>query len=113
MSFTSDTLFQRIRDTVARLTHAPERALTPVEEQEDKARVAVRQLARSRVSQTLRQLRATHGLSYAQIQEQTGLAQQLLFDVEYKDRRLTLDELRLLLRCYGVGVNDVLGIDLE
>lgn len=113
MSVADESLLQRIRDTVARLTHAPERALAPVEEQADKARLSVRQLARSQLSHLLRQLRATHGLTYAQIQEQTGLAQQLLFDVEYKARRLTLAELRLLLQCYDVSVNDILGIDLE
>jgi transcriptional regulator with XRE-family HTH domain len=70
-------------------------------------------VARSRISQTLRQLRAANGLSYAQVQSNTGLSQQLLYDVEYGDRRLTLDELRLLADCYHVAVNDLLGIDLE
>ena len=37
--------------------------------------------------------RAGKGLSYRQVQEQTGLSQQLLYDMEYKDRRLTLAEL--------------------
>jgi hypothetical protein len=113
MNLPNDTLFKRIQETVQRLTHAPTRALSPVLESEDKERNAVRQLARSRISQTLRQLRATKGLSYAQIQQQTGLAQQLLFDVEYKQRRLTLAELRLLAHCYGVNANDLLGIDLD
>lgn len=113
MNLPNDSLFKRIQETVQRLSHAPTRALTPVDEQEDKHRNAVRQLARSRVSQTLRQLRATHGLSYAKIQQQTGLSQQLLFDVEYKERRLTLAELRLLAKCYEVNVNDLLGIDLD
>lgn len=113
MNLPDDSLFKRIQETVQRLAHAPTRALTPVLEDEDKERNAVRQLARSRVSQTLRQLRATHGLSYAQIQQQTGLSQQLLFDVEYKERRLTLAELRLLAQCYAVSVNDLLGIDLD
>jgi hypothetical protein len=106
-------LVKRIRESVLRLTLAPKRALAPVEEQEDNTRASIRQLARSRVSLILRQLRAANGLSYAQIQTQTGLSQQLLFDVEYKERRLSLDELRLLADCYGLGVNDILGIDIE
>jgi hypothetical protein len=113
MSLPDDSLFKRIQETVQRLTHAPTRALAPVLESQDKERNAVRQLGRSRMSQILRQLRATQGLSYGQIQQQTGLAQQLLFDVEYKERRLTLAELRLLAQCYNVSVNDLLGIDLD
>ena len=53
------------------------------------------------------------GLSYGQVQEQTGLSQQLLYDMEYKDRRLTLAELQALAACYAVSVDDILGIDLE
>lgn len=80
---------------------------------EAKVRQAVSHAARSRVSATLRQLRAARGLSYDAIREQTGLTQQLLYDVEYRDRRLTLDELRLLAACYGISVDDVLGVDVE
>lgn len=109
----NEDLVQRIRESVLRLTLAPQRAIEPVGESEDKTRTSIRQLARSRISLILRQLRAAHGLSYAQIQAQTGLTQQMLFDFEYKDRRLTLDELRLLTGCYGLSINDVLGIDLE
>lgn len=61
----------------------------------------------------MRQLRAAHGLTYAQVQTQTGFSQQMLFDFEYKERRLTLDELRTLAGCYGISVDDVLGVDLE
>lgn len=80
---------------------------------EAKVRDAVRQSARSRVGATLRQLRAARRLSYDAIREQTGLSQQLLYDVEYRERRLTLDELRLLAECYGVSADDVLGVDVE
>jgi hypothetical protein len=52
-------------------------------------------------------------LTYAQIQTQTGFSQQFLFDIEFKDRRLTLDELRTLAQCYGVHVNDLLGVEVE
>jgi hypothetical protein len=109
----NDSLVKRIRDAVLRMAETPHRAVVVAEESEDRARASVRQLARSRVSHLLRQLRAAHGLTYAQVQEQTGLTQQLLFDVEYKDRRLTLEELRALATCYNVTVNDLLGIDLE
>ena len=74
---------------------------------------ALRQVARNRISQMLSQLRATRGLSYEQVRQQTGLPMQLIYDLEYRDRRLTVDELRLLAACYDVGVNDVLGIDLD
>lgn len=113
MHTVDDGLVKRIRDTVLRMANSPMRALEPAIEAEDKTRQSVRQLARSRVSQILRQLRAAHGLTYAEIQTQTGLSQQMLFDVEYKERRLTLDELRSLAACYGVEINDVLGIDME
>ncbi|MCL4862150.1 MAG: helix-turn-helix transcriptional regulator [Caldilineaceae bacterium] len=113
MHTADDGLVKRIRDTVLRMAHSPMRALEPATEMEDKTRQSVRHLARSRVSQLLRQLRAAHGLTYADVQAQTGLSQQMLFDVEYKDRRLTLDELRTLAVCYGVEVNDVLGVDME
>ena len=113
MNITDDPIYKRIRDTVLRLAHAPKRVLEPVDEAETTARNAVRQLARSRVSALLSQLRATHGYTYAQVQDKTGLSQQLLFDVEYKERRLNLDELRRLAQCYDVGVNDILGIDID
>jgi ribosome-binding protein aMBF1 (putative translation factor) len=108
-----DDLLQRLKEMVLRLAGSEDRAIQPVDETVDKTRLAIRQLARSRVAQTLQQLRAAHGLSYGQIQSQTGLSQQLLFDMEYKERRLTLDELRKLANCFGVGVNDILGIEIE
>ncbi len=113
MSISDDPIYKRIRDTVLRLSHAPKRVVEPVVEAEANARLAVRQVARSRVSALLQQLRATYGYTYAKVQEQTGLSQQLLFDVEYQERRLTLDELRLLAQCYEIGVNDILGVDID
>jgi len=113
MHVIDDPIYKRIRDTVLRLTHAPKRVVEPADETETNARKAIRQVARSRVSSLLAQLRATHGYSYAQVQDKTGLSQQLLFDVEYKERRLTLEELRLLADCYAVSVNDILGIDID
>ena len=108
-----DPLLRRIRESILRLSHTPERTTYVVDEAEAKARESVRQLARSRVSELLRQLRAVHGLSYAEIQQRTGLSQQMLFDVEYKDRRLTLEQLRLLAQLYQISPGDILGIDLE
>jgi transcriptional regulator with XRE-family HTH domain len=61
----------------------------------------------------LRQLRAASGLSYDDVAAQSGLSKQILFDVEYKERRLSLDELRKLAACYAVGVNDILGVDID
>lgn len=109
-----NNLLKRFQETLLRLAHGPQRALDPpVEEAEENTRTSLRRLARSRISLVLRQLRAAHGLSYAQIQTQTGFSQQFLFDIEFKERRLTLDELRMLAQCYGVHVNDLLGVDIE
>jgi hypothetical protein len=113
MSEKLDLLLQRLRDTVGRLNTQTERVVTPADETVERTRQAVRTLARSRVSQSLRQLRSAQGLNYEQIQMLTGLSQQLLFDVEYKDRRLTLDEIRLLAACYGVSAGDILGIVVD
>lgn len=74
---------------------------------------AVRKLAQSRISTTLRQLRAVHGFSYEDVAANTGLSKQTLFDLEYKERRLSLDELRLLAACYHVHEDDILGVDLQ
>jgi hypothetical protein len=113
MSLTNEGLVQQIRDLVLRMARTPTRPLEPVEEQSDQTRESVRQLARSRVSLLLRQLRAAQGLTYAAIQEQTGFPQQMLYDVEYKDRRLSLDELRTLAQCYNITINDILGVDID
>ncbi len=113
MNLIDDSLVKRIRETVLQVTQSPKRALKPSDTAEDKARASIRQLSRSRISLLLRQLRAAHGLTYAQIQEQTGFSQQTLFDLEYKERRLSLSELRTLCDCYNITVNDLLGVDLE
>ncbi len=107
-----DSLLARVRAALAPLDQPLARTShDPLDEA--KVRQTVNQAARSRVAATLRQLRAARGLSYDAIRTQTGLSQQLLYDVEYRDRRLTLAELRLLVTCYGVSVDDVLGVDIE
>ena len=107
-------LLQRIQDSIRRLGLMEERAVEPdIEDERVDARASVRRLSRSRVADLLRQLRAVHGYSYEQIHEMTGLSQQTLFDVEYKDRRLSLDELRKLAQCYQVSAGDILGIELD
>lgn len=113
MSDSEETLLQRLRESVIQMRKTPQRTTTPVVQHEVNVRDAIRQLSRSRVSEILRQLRATRSLSYEQVRERTGLAQQLLYDVEYKDRRLTLLELTALARCYEVSINDILGVDVE
>lgn len=113
MHSVDEGLVKRIRDLVLRMGEAPRRARPTVDESQDKTRASIRQLSRSHVSHLLRQLRAAHGLTYAQVQQQTGLSQQVLYDFEYKDRRLSLEELRTLAHCYAVSVNDLLGIDFE
>lgn len=108
-----DYLMQRIRETLNWLRRTPTPTAAPYEKIERNVRDSIRQLSRQRVSDLLRQLRAAHGLSYEQVNDRTGLSQQLLFDVEFKDRRLTLDELRRLADCYQVSVDDLLGIDVD
>ena len=104
---------QQIRESLNWLRRMPERASKPYQKSERNVRDSIRQLSRQRVSDLLRQLRAAHGLSYEQVNQRTHLSQQLLFDVEFKDRRLSLDELRRLADCYQVSVNDLLGIDVD
>ncbi|MCB0073316.1 MAG: helix-turn-helix transcriptional regulator [Caldilineaceae bacterium] len=108
-----DYYLQSLKEQIAKLRYGSQRVTEPVEEAAVDARASVRQLSRVRVAALLRELRAVHGFTYAQIQNETGLSQQLLFDMEFKDRRLTLDELRLLTDLYGVSVGDVLGIEME
>ena len=108
-----DYYLQSLKEQIAKLRYGSQRVTEPVEEAAVDARASVRQLSRVRVAALLRKLRAVHGFTYAQIQNETGLSQQLLFDMEFKDRRLTLDELRLLTDLYGVSVGDVLGIEME
>jgi hypothetical protein len=109
----SPYVVQRIRESLNWLRRTPERASTPYQKNERGIRDSIRQLSRQRVSDLLRQLRAAHGLSYEQVNQRTQLSQQLLFDVEFKDRRLSLEELRRLADCYQVSVNDILGIDVD
>lgn len=108
-----DSLARSIRESIWKLTRSPARTTTPFQKAEQNQRDSIRALSRSRVSQILRQLRAAHGYSYAQVQTDTGLSQQVIFDVEFKDRRLTIDELRRLAECYEVSVNDILGVDVD
>jgi hypothetical protein len=108
-----DMLVVRIRDSLNWLRRTPARTSAPYQKSERNVRDAIRQLSRQRVSDLLRQLRAAQGLTYEQVQERTTLSQQVLFDVEFKDRRLSLDELRRLADCYQVSVNDLLGIDVD
>jgi hypothetical protein len=108
-----DFVIQRIRESLNWLRHTPTRTSAPYQKTERNIRDSIRQLSRQRVSDLLRQLRAAHGLTYEQVNERTGLTQQLLFDVEFKDRRLSLDEIRRLADCYQVSVNDLLGIDVD
>ena len=107
-----DSILKRIRSRVTAAGSTPGRPAVPAQDQNE-PRIALREAARHPLSQMLSQLRATRGLSYEQVRQQTGLPMQLIYDLEYRDRRLTVDELRLLAACYAVSVNDVLGIDLD
>ncbi len=109
-----DELLERLHEGVLRLSDSKQRRVTPtIDDTPERTRQAIRTLARSRVSAILRQLRAAHGLTYEEIQQRTGLSQQFLFDAEFKERRLNVDQLRRLADCYGASVNDILGVDVE
>lgn len=108
-----DQIARRIREAILALHQGNERVTQLVDTQQENSIQAIRTLARSRVSSILRQLRAASGFSYEDVAAQTGLSKQLLFDVEYKERRLTLDELRKLAAAYEIGIDDILGVDLE
>jgi uncharacterized protein (DUF3084 family) len=102
-----------IRETRHQLDQMPSRVTQGTQQTDPDLYESLRRLSRSRVAFLLRQLRAAHGLSYAQVQANTGLSQQLLFDVEFKEHRLSLDELRALAACYKASVSDILGVDIE
>ena len=112
MSKNEETLLSRLRAAVTG-PQSPGTMRVPDPVQDAQIREAVSRLARSRVNATLRQLRAARSLSYEAVRERTGLAQQLLYDMEYGERRLTLAELRLLGECYDVAINDILGVEVE
>lgn len=113
----NDRLLYRVKQTVQRAMRIPSepQQRPPLAPTAEIATLAgsIRQIAHSRVSLALRQLRAQHGLTYEQIQQRTGLSQQLLWDVEFNSRRLSLDELRELAVCYSLSVNDILGVDVD
>ncbi|MCB9149397.1 MAG: helix-turn-helix domain-containing protein [Caldilineaceae bacterium] len=106
-------LLARLKQTVRKAMAIPTATEERINALEYDMRDAVRQLARNRVGTALRQLRAARGLSYADVQAETGLSQQLLWDVEYGVRRLKLAELKQLAACYQLDADDILGIDLE
>lgn len=115
MSTSSDGngLIERMRQNLLRV-----RRLTEVAESRDdletrQVREAVRTLARNRVCTALRQLRAVHGLTYEELHARTGISQQRLWNVEYGDQRLTLEEVQQLAPCFNITVADLLGIDLD
>ncbi len=109
----NDQLIKRIQETVRTLQRGKERALMPIDPGEETLRQSTRMLARSRLSNTLRQLRAARGYTYEALAADSGLSQQVLFDIEYKERRLTLTELRTLATCYQISINDLLGVDID
>ena len=102
-----------IREALLRLDFTPSRVTEGVSAAEPAVNDSLRKLSRSRVALILRQLRAANGMTYAQVQSDTGLSQQLLFDMEFGERRLTLDELSMLATCYNASVDDILGVTIE
>ena len=112
-SLENDPLIIRIKDSVRRIMRVSEETETRVNAVEASMRDSVQTAARNRLSIALRQLRAAYGLSYEDMQVQTGLSQQLLWDIEYKGHRLTLAELNKLAACFDMTASDLLGVDLE
>lgn len=110
----TDPLFESLRESLLRAQHTRiTRATPPVNDLPERTRAAVRQLARSRIAGILRQLRAALGYSYEEVQARTGISQQVLYDVEFRERRLTLDELQRLADCYAISLGDLLGVELD
>jgi hypothetical protein len=109
----SDYHSDSFRESLLRLDHTPRRVTQDSDLPDPELHASLRKLSRARVALTLRQLRAALGLSYAQVQTDTGLSQQLLFDMEFGERRLTLHELNVLAECYNVSINDILGVTIE
>lgn len=109
----SDQIAERIREMVFKHQQRSAHVGIPVDTQQESVLSGIRTLARSRVSNVLRQLRAVTGYSYDEVTAATGLSKQMLFDMEYKERRLTFEELCLLADCYQVSVNDILGVDID
>jgi ribosome-binding protein aMBF1 (putative translation factor) len=112
-NLSDNPIARRIREAIIDLRHANQRVVVPIDTTQERVVESIRTLSRSRVSSILRQLRSSSGYSYEELTEKSGLSKQLLFDVEYKDQRLTLAQLRDLADCYDVPVNDILGIDVE
>lgn len=108
-----DHLLDRLKEAVLRAVRVPQVTTLRPNAAEASMRDSVRTTARVRISTALRQLRAAYSFSYEDLQTKTGLSQQLLWDVEYKDRRLTLSELEKLAACFEMTASDLLGIDLE
>ncbi len=103
----------RFKQTSERMERIPSDREATVMVVEDQMRDAVAIAARSRVGQALKQLRLAHGYSYADLQQRTNLSQQLLWDIEYNERRLNLEELRILAGCYKIKAGDILGINID
>jgi len=108
---TSNQIADQIRETVRKVQQS-EQVRPPHHAGQETLVQAIRTLARNRVAQTLRQLRAVSGLSYEDVAAETGLSKQTLFDLEYKERRLSIDELRKIAACYHISENDILGVDI-
>lgn len=109
---TSGQIADQIRETVRKVQQS-EQVIRPHNASQELLIQAIHTLARNRVAHSLRQLRAAGGLSYDDVAAKTGLSKQMLFDLEYKERRLSIDELRKIAACYHVSENDILGVDLD
>jgi len=104
---------KRIQDTVWKLGRIPDRAITLPNEPAVSIGNRIREAAADRISATVRYLRVERGYSYEQLRDRTGLSLQTLYDIEYKKRPVTLQELELLARCYELRASDILGVDLN
>lgn len=108
-----DQLTAQFKRTVERAEQIPSDRRAHFSVAEERMRDSVATAARARISVVLKQLRVAHNLTYEDIQAHTGLSQQLLWDVEYNERRLTLNELEKIANCYQLRVGDILGVDVE
>jgi len=109
----NDYWLKRIQDTVWKLGRIPDRAITLPNEPAVSIGNRIREAAADRISATLRDLRTDRGYSYEELRDRTGLSLQTLYDIEFKKRPVTLQELQALARCYELSACDILGVNLD
>lgn len=106
-------LSHKFKQTTDRAAQIPEDRPLKVVVVQEQMRKSISTAAQNRIRCSLKQLRLAYGLSYADLQERTGLPQQLFWDLEYNEKRLTLSELQKIASCYQLSTSEILGVDID